>query len=160
MSDFDRLIKNLARAGSLAARARQGDRQVIDELIDSLRAYAGESSTTYDGETAADEPGRSGEPHPHGLDETIAAYRISKDAMAAIVDKHMQAAFAEIGAYIRHHPDRRDAKDYRAPVRGWPLSEREILGERRTSRRGVSEAPAVRRGRVQSRRRARGCAAS
>lgn len=98
MSDFDRLIKNLARAGSLAARARQGDRQVIDELIDSLRAYAGESSTTYDGETAADEPGRSGEPHPHGLDETIAAYRISKDAMAAIVDKHMQAAFVEIAA--------------------------------------------------------------
>lgn len=100
MSDFDRLIRNLARAGSLAARARQGDRQVIDELIDSLRAYAGESSATYEGKTASadQEPGpqHAGQPHGADLDRTIADYRAAKDAMAAIVDKHMQAAFAEI----------------------------------------------------------------
>ncbi|MDW5376119.1 hypothetical protein R6258_04220 [Halomonas sp. HP20-15] len=98
MSDFDRLIKNLARAGALAARARQGDRQVIDELIDSLRAYVGKGSTTYQGETApgASEPEQPEEPRRSGLDRTIADYRAAKEAMAAIVDRHMQAAFAEI----------------------------------------------------------------
>ncbi|WP_136068272.1 hypothetical protein [Modicisalibacter radicis] len=105
MSDFDRLIRNLARAGSLAARARQGDRQVIDELIDSLRAYAGESATTYEGEAAsAQEPGPQPEPErpertqDAGLDKTIADYRATREAMAKIIDTHMQAAFAEIAA--------------------------------------------------------------
>lgn len=99
MSDFDRLIKNLARAGSLAARARQGDRQVIDELIDSLRAYAGESATTYEGEAASaqkPDPEKAEQSQNADLDKTIADYRAIKDAMAGIVDKHMQAAFAEI----------------------------------------------------------------
>lgn len=98
MSDFDRLIRNLSRAGALAARARQGDKQVIDELIDSLRAYAGESATTYEGEAAASaqESEQPAEPQNAGLDKTIADYRATKDAMAAIIDKHMQAAFAEI----------------------------------------------------------------
>lgn len=100
MSDFDRLIKNLARAGALASRARQGDKKVIDELIDSLRAYAGESANTYDGEAAYSSKGpeQSEEPQSASVDKTIADYRATKDAMAAIIDKHMQAAFIEIEA--------------------------------------------------------------
>nr|WP_299244901.1 hypothetical protein [uncultured Halomonas sp.] len=97
MSDFDRLIRNLSRAGGLAARARQGDKQAIDDLIDSLRAYVGEKASIFEGETAAsanaEQPGNS---RRAGLDSTIADYLVTKDAMAAIVDKHMLLAFAEI----------------------------------------------------------------
>jgi hypothetical protein len=98
MSDFDRLIKNLARAGELASRARQGDEKVIDELIDSLRAYTGESSNTYESEASSKGPNRPEEaqPHPAGIDKTIVEYQATKDAMAAIINKHMRAAFEEI----------------------------------------------------------------
>ncbi|MEC9481941.1 MAG: hypothetical protein UMU75_01275 [Halomonas sp.] len=102
MSDFDRLIRNLARAGTLAARARQGDRQVIDELIDSLQKYAETSAETYEGEaTHAQEPEHErpeAAARTTGIDRTIAEYRATKEAMAEIVDRHMRAAFAEIEA--------------------------------------------------------------
>ncbi|SFH22352.1 hypothetical protein [Modicisalibacter xianhensis] len=99
MSDFDRLIRNLARAGALAARARQGDKQVIDELIDSLQAYVGASAETYEGEASTrqeQEPAQPEERPNAGIDKTIDGYRATKEAMAAIIDKHMLAAFEEI----------------------------------------------------------------
>ncbi|MCG7600380.1 hypothetical protein MHM84_11315 [Halomonas sp. McH1-25] len=99
MSDFDRLIRNLSRAGALAARARQGDKQVIDELIDSLRAYAGADAETYEGEAStAQHAKQPGESPQAGVDKTIADYRATKEAMASIIDKHMLAALEEIEA--------------------------------------------------------------
>nr|WP_298374808.1 hypothetical protein [uncultured Halomonas sp.] len=96
MSDFDRLIRNLSRAGGLAARARQGDKQAIDDLIGSLRAYVGERASTFQGETASENAEQPGDPRQTDLDSTIADYLATKDAMAAIIDKHMLLAFAEI----------------------------------------------------------------
>ncbi|WP_227368864.1 hypothetical protein [Halomonas sp. M20] len=96
MSDFDRLIRNLSRAGGLAARARQGDKQAIDDLIGSLRAYVGEKADTFEGEAASTKAEQPGDSRRTGLDSTIADYLATKEAMAAIVDKHMQMAFAEI----------------------------------------------------------------
>lgn len=96
MSDFDKLIRNLSRAGGLAARARQGDKQAIDDLIGSLRAYVGEKADTYEKAASSRSAEQPDDSRRTGLDNTIADYLATKDAMAAIVDKHMQLAFAEI----------------------------------------------------------------
>ena len=101
MSDFDKLIRNIARAkakfDTLADRARECDQDFVDEIIDALRSYSGDDTNTYEGESTASADSEHAEkPHHDGIDKAISDYRNAKRRMESIIDRRMQEAFAEI----------------------------------------------------------------
>lgn len=101
MSDFDKLVSNIVRAkakfDTLADRAREGDQDFVDEIIDALRSYSGDGTNTYEGESTASADSEHAEkPHYAGADKAISEYREAKRRMESIIDRHMQEAFDEI----------------------------------------------------------------